>query len=60
MKHKNLIWAREFFFFDKEQFFVIITELCEGGSLDKIIGDSYQNVSQIMEGIAEGLRFLHL
>lgn len=61
MKHKNLLWAREFFFYDKEQYFIIITDYCPDGSLDLKIGNlPSERIIKIMGGIAEGLRFLHL
>lgn len=37
-----------------------MTEYCSSGSLDLRIGNLHQNVINIMKGIAEGLRFLHV
>lgn len=61
MKHENLLWAREFFYFDKEKYFIIITDYCPDGSLDLKIGNLHEaSVIKIMAGIANGLRYLHM
>ena len=60
MKHPNLLWAREFFFFDKDKYFIIVTDYCAEGSLDgKINLLAFCSVIRVMAGIADGVRFLH-
>ena len=60
MEHPNILWAREFFYYQQERYFVIITEFCNNGGLDNHIGslDPPRTLS-IMKGIAEGLQYLH-
>jgi len=61
MKHENLLWAREFFYYDKEKYFIIITDYCPDGSLEQKIGDLHEgSIIKIMAGIANGLRYLHV
>ena len=61
MKHENLLWAREFFFYQKEKYFMIITDFCAEGSLDRKIGNLHEgSLVKIMAGIANGLRYLHV
>lgn len=38
LRHPNILAVREYFFWSGEQFFVIISDYCEQGSLDRIIG----------------------
>ena len=60
MKHPNILWAREFFYYDKEKYFVIITDYCKDGSLDNFIGEMEEaRVKKVMLGVAEGLFYLH-
>ena len=59
-KHPNILKAREFFFFRKEQYLIIILEYCPDGNLNNFIGKLDQKKSkEIMRQVAEGLLYLH-
>lgn len=58
--HPNILKAREFFFYKKEQFLIIVLEYCPDGSLSNFIGKVNPNqCREIMKQIAEGLVYLH-
>jgi hypothetical protein len=42
-QHPNILKAREFFFYKKEQFLIIILEYCPDGSLENFIGKLNSN-----------------
>jgi len=61
IRHNNIVWAKEFFFFNKDREFVIVIDYCPDGGLDNKIGLlSMASIIMIMGGIADGLRFLHI
>lgn len=43
LEHQNFIKTREFFFFDKEEYLIIVMEYCAEGNLDKLIGKINQS-----------------
>jgi serine/threonine protein kinase len=58
--HPNILKAREFFFYQKEQFLVIILDYCPDGNLSNLIGKLNQKqCREIMKQIAQGLAYLH-
>jgi serine/threonine protein kinase len=59
-QHPNILKAREFFFYKKEQFLIIVLEYCPDGSLENFIGKLNSNQCRtIMKQIAEGVVYLH-
>ena len=59
-EHPNIVKAREFFFFKKEQYLIIILEYCSDGNLSKLIGKIDQDKSkEIIKQVVEGLVYLH-
>jgi serine/threonine protein kinase len=59
-KHPNILKAREFFFFKKEQYLVIVLEYCPDGNLGNFMGKLDQKqCKEIMTKLAEGLVYLH-
>jgi serine/threonine protein kinase len=60
LEHPNILTAREFFFFSKEEYLVIILEYCPDGSLSNLVGKiSGDPLKKVIRGIAEGLVYLH-
>ena len=61
VRHPNLLWAREFFYYSQERYFIIVTDYCELGSLDQhFAGLDVGQLRGVFEGIANGLRYLHI
>jgi serine/threonine protein kinase len=59
-KHPNILKAREFFFFKKEQYLIIVLEYCPDGNLSNFIGTlGTAKCKQFMTQVAEGLVYLH-
>ena len=59
-EHPNIVKAREFFFFQKEQYLIIVLEYCPNGSLLNSIGKIDQGkCNEIMKQVVEGLVYLH-
>jgi serine/threonine protein kinase len=59
-KHPNILKAREFFFYKKEQFLIIVLEYCPDGSLSNFIGKlNPQKCREIMKQISQGVVYLH-
>jgi serine/threonine protein kinase len=42
-EHPNIVKAREFFFFKKEQYLIIVLEYCPDGNLSRLIGKINQD-----------------
>jgi serine/threonine protein kinase len=60
LNHPNILKAREFFFFNKENFLIIILEYCEEGDLCNLIGKiSSESFIKNLKQIVEGLVYLH-
>ena len=59
-KHPNILKAREFFFFKKEQYLIIVLEYCPDGNLSNFIGKlDPAKCKEFMAQVAEGLVYLH-
>ena len=59
-EHPNIVNVREFFFFEKEQYLIIVLEYCPDGNLSKLIGKIDQDkCKEIMKQVVEGLVYLH-
>jgi serine/threonine protein kinase len=58
--HPNILKAREFFFFKKEQYLIIVLEYCPDGNLSNFIGKLDQvKLKEFMTKVTEGLVYLH-